>query len=399
MKTVKTPSLRKDSGQRRAQNRRKFPWTRVKDTVDLVAKLAASAAIVLAAYVAHNFQSAANVSTLLQQREQSDTTIRAEMFKAITERLFGAKGGSLPPDQKAVFSELLALNFHEHIEVKPLMLEIDSALAASMRSEKLGLKQRSAFKARREELWSVARRVRARQIAMLVAGAVDADASSSGGLLESARTATASFVGWIGLAQAASATRPHLERAHVEFLGVRFPANRRLPVQAGGTGCDVRAAEGQNGFAGEPMWVASPGGGSPIALIVEKAEWNAERFNLRVKLDSGRNTAPPVEGQLIADRGEAAKSGKQQLSPAITGQAAVLFETTWFDFPLTDNTLLASGDRFAVFIDEVCKPTADPGLGAVRLGVLWFPQDYFPPRERPTNYHQSREVLGLGNRA
>jgi hypothetical protein len=352
---------------------------------DLFAKLAAPAAVIAAAILAQNFQTASNVSQLLQQREESDTKIRAEMFKAITDRLFGEKGGSLPPEQKAVFSELLALNFHEHIEIKPLMLEIDAALAAALHSEKLGLKQKSAVKARREELWSVARRVRARQIAMLVADAVDADASSSSGLLQSARTAAAGFVSWIGLAQAASAPRPHLERGRVEFLGVRFPADRRLPVESSGIGCDVRAGEGQNGFAGEPMWVTSPGGGSAIALIVEKAEWNAERFNLRVKLDSGQNIAPSAEDQLI--------------SPAITGQSAVLFKTTWFDFPLTDNTLLASGDRFAVFIDEVCKPTTDPGLKAVRLGVLWFPKDYFPPRERPTNYHQSREELGLGNGA
>jgi hypothetical protein len=234
---------------------------------------------------------------------------------------------------------------------------------------------------------------------MLVADAVDADAYSSGGLLHSVHTAAASLVGWIGLAQAANATRPHLERAHVEFLGVRFPADRRLPVQAGGTGCDVLAGEGQNGFAREPMWIASPGGGSTIALIVEKADWNAERFILRVKLDSGQNIVPPAEGQFNIDRGEDGVSKKRQLSPAITGQAAVLFETTWFDFPLTDNTLLASGDRFAVFIDEVCTPKAHRGLGAVRLGVLWFPEDYFPPRERPTNYHQSRTELGLGNRA
>ena len=69
MQSVRNPSLRKTSAQRQAQMHGKFPWTRIKDTVDLVAKLGASAAIVLAAYVAHNFQSAANVSTLLQQRE------------------------------------------------------------------------------------------------------------------------------------------------------------------------------------------------------------------------------------------------------------------------------------------------------------------------------------------
>jgi len=341
----------------RTQSRLQRAWQIGKEVVDLAAKLAAPVAVIAAVILAQHFQSASNVSQLLQQREESDTRIRSEMFKAITDRLFGEKGGSLPPEQKAVFSELLALNFHEHIEVKPLMLEIDSALAANMRSEELDSEQRIALKARREELWSVARRVRARQVAMLVADAVDADASSNDGLLQSARTAAASFVGWMGLAQAASAPRPHLEKAYVEFLGVRFPpADRRSPLGSGGTGCDVRAGEGQNGVAGEPMWVVSPGGGSSIALIVEKAEWNVERFNLRVKLDSGQNTGTPMEGQLISDRGKATKSGKQRLSPAIAGQSAVLFKTTWFDFPLTDNTLLASGDRYAVFIDEVCRP-------------------------------------------
>ena len=66
------------------------------------------------------------------------------------------------------------------------------------------------------------------------------------------------------------------------------------------------------------------------------------------------------------------------------------FILTWFDFPLTDNTLLADGTRFSLAIDKV-----DPNEKTATIQLVWFPQDYFSARERPTNYRELRQKLGL----
>ncbi len=66
------------------------------------------------------------------------------------------------------------------------------------------------------------------------------------------------------------------------------------------------------------------------------------------------------------------------------------FRLTWFDFPLTDNTLLADGNRFAVVFDQF---HVDKKLVALKL--VWFPKVYFTPRERPINYSEFRKKLGI----
>lgn len=75
------------------------------------------------------------------------------------------------------------------------------------------------------------------------------------------------------------------------------------------------------------------------------------------------------------------------------GSADNDFLLTWFDFPFTDNTLLADGTRFSLVIDDVRLQQKK----AV-LKLVWFPQDYFSARERPTNYREFREKLGLNIR-
>jgi hypothetical protein len=55
-----------------------------------------------------------------------------------------------------------------------------------------------------------------------------------------------------------------------------------------------------------------------------------------------------------------------------------------------DNTLLADGTRFSVIIDQVREEARE----AV-IKLIWFPKDYFSPRERPTNYSEVRSALGL----
>ena len=84
------------------------------------------------------------------------------------------------------------------------------------------------------------------------------------------------------------------------------------------------------------------------------------------------------------------------------------FELSWFDFPLTDNTLLGDGTRFAIVLDQVYDMTgrfsdktvaqmATEATRRAKINIIWFPKDYIAARERPTNYREFRRSLGLDN--
>ena len=70
------------------------------------------------------------------------------------------------------------------------------------------------------------------------------------------------------------------------------------------------------------------------------------------------------------------------------------FDLTSFAFPFTDNAVLPSGNRFAFFIKDVSE-LDDTGTSKImRVGLRWFPQNYYPPTERPTDYKEFRKALG-----
>ena len=76
----------------------------------------------------------------------------------------------------------------------------------------------------------------------------------------------------------------------------------------------------------------------------------------------------------------------KQENPKLT-DTAYNFYLSWLDLPLTDNTLLPDGNRFAVYLRNFYNQT-------VSVTVMWFPKGYFTPRERPLNYSEVQELLG-----
>jgi hypothetical protein len=78
-------------------------------------KLAAPMAVVAAALLGYSLQGSLTVSPMPGQGADPDATLRARMFRPISERLFGAKSnaGDLAPAHKTVFTELPASNVHE----------------------------------------------------------------------------------------------------------------------------------------------------------------------------------------------------------------------------------------------------------------------------------------------
>ncbi len=74
------------------------------------------------------------------------------------------------------------------------------------------------------------------------------------------------------------------------------------------------------------------------------------------------------------------------------------FDLTSFAFPFTDNALLPDGNRFAFFIKDVSN-LDDTGTSKImRVGLRWFPQNYYPPTERPTDYKEFRRALGTSDK-
>jgi len=70
------------------------------------------------------------------------------------------------------------------------------------------------------------------------------------------------------------------------------------------------------------------------------------------------------------------------------------FSLTSFAFPFTDNSLLPNGNRFSFFIRDVSE-LDDTGTSKImRVGLRWFPRNYYPPTERPTDYKEFRKALG-----
>ena len=70
------------------------------------------------------------------------------------------------------------------------------------------------------------------------------------------------------------------------------------------------------------------------------------------------------------------------------------FGLTSFAFPFTDNAVLPSGNRFAFFIKDVSELDDSGTSKIMRVGLRWFPQNYYPPTERPTDYKEFRRALG-----
>jgi hypothetical protein len=79
----------------------------------------------------------------------------------------------------------------------------------------------------------------------------------------------------------------------------------------------------------------------------------------------------------------------------------VEFTVSPYALPFSDNTLLRTGNRFGVYIRQIgpsrepCEPpVCDPSTRLMR-SLIWFPRDFIPPRERPTDFEHIRRSLKL----
>ena len=93
---------------------------------------------------------------LMSQREQSDSALRKDMFQTIFDSFLKGSAGSL--DEQVLNLELLAYNFHESLNLKPLFIYLNKKIVSSNDREKTNLLKR---------LERVARDVAMRQLLVL----------------------------------------------------------------------------------------------------------------------------------------------------------------------------------------------------------------------------------------
>lgn len=306
---------------------------------DGFAKLLAAGAIVAAAVIANNYQQKMAATTLISQREQAESQLRASMFSDLIGPVVGPRkeGEQIDVSRERLLVELLALNFDEHFELKPLLMHVDGRLAGDLARARADGRPEAARSLAQERgaLRSVARRVIQRQIA--------------------------------ALSQGQEASGPAVHRAKVLTLTL---------CRSGPADPDACRGMGVYGF-GQAITDVSPDGEQGLTVLVTEPDWE----NQTLKVQTAVRPANPSDGTGGRDR---------------TGAIVNGFHLTWFDFPLTDNTLLGDGNRFALVLEALDAPAADCAAGCTAVvKLIWFPKDYFTPRERPIDYQEFRSRLGI----
>lgn len=300
----------------------------------------AASAILIAAIVANSFQSSNTATTLLSQREQADSSLRASMFHDLigpileSEKDNTGRERSIPVKREQLLVELLALNFHEHFELKPLMLHVDNRLA----QEKAKSADQAQEENTRESLRSIAHQIAERQIAMLT----KSDAHS----LPEQQTCIY-----------------RLE------LKERTQAAKQIPIP--------RPCSAHIAYFNDLISISSPNGTYSASFTITPKSWKDQTFDIKILATENNNSKALQEDAY-----------SQHLLKLPFADAEILL--TKFDLPFSENTLLGDGTRFSLVLDEISETKKE-----ATIKLVWFPQDYFPARERPTNHRQFREKLGL----
>ena len=309
------------------------------EIIDIVVKLVPAAAVLMAAFIANNFQAAMSTTNLLSQREQADSTLRANMFQGLINPILGSQkdGQDIPIDREQLMVELLALNFHESFELKPLMLHVEHRRAQQEIKEKFTDEEKTK---KINQLRSIARRVLQRQLAMISKGASDS---------RSVHQTCIYRIDLEGEAKAGGAQEypspppcSTIKRTFRELIEIKSP----------------------NGAYSLYLEIYPPHESDlQIHPSHESTSWEEQSFQVELSVFDHKHK------KSVADHD---------------------FMLTWFDFPFTDNTVIADGTRFSLVINAI-----DAEKKSARFNLVWFPQDYFSARERPINHSQFREKLGI----
>jgi hypothetical protein len=104
-------------------------------------------------------------SELMSKREESESALRKDMFQTIIGSFVNAKGkGDL--DASVLNLELLAYNFHESLNLKPLFLDLKRKIALEMKQSRSPA-GREEYQGYMDRLERVAREIARKQVIVL----------------------------------------------------------------------------------------------------------------------------------------------------------------------------------------------------------------------------------------
>ena len=295
---------------------------RILDWLDGLAKLVGASAVVLVALFANSLQSRLTGVSIQSQREQAESQLRASMFNSLIAPIAGTSGDKpMSVDRELILTQLLALNFNENFEMKPLMEDAVKRLAAEK------VTKNNEAEDPREPLWSIARRIAERQKASIGREWAASDSSPPGCL--------------------------------VYYLNLDGRTDRHAEPVSAGADCQVAAA------FGDIINLKSPDGNYTLRMVAVRPNWDDETIRVSTQPFLSSQTNPkPTDTQYN-------------------------FTLSWLDLPLTDNTVLPDGNRYATYIRSFYND-----FQTVSVTVMWFPKGYFTPRERPLNYNEVQMLLG-----
>jgi hypothetical protein len=320
------------------------PKSRILEFLEVLAKLVGASAVLVVALFANSLQSRLTGVSIQSQREQAESQLRASMFNSLISPIAGPQSDKpMPADREVILTELLALNFNENFEMKPLMEDAIKRLAA----EKAGRPKESDDP--REALWSIARRIAERQKAAIGREWSASESTKSSGMFSSLGSI---LTPWKSAADAPQGCRFY-------YLNLDARTQRHSEPVSPDADCQASAA-----FR-DIVDLKSPDGSYTLRLVAVDPNWEDQTI---------RVTAQPFLSS--------------QTNPKPT-DTQYPFTLTWIDLPLTDNTLLPDGNRFAAYIRSFYND-----FQTVGVTVMWFPKGYFTPRERPLNYNEVQELLG-----
>lgn len=319
-----------------------------------------------------------NTRATINQREQAESELRSSMFSELVNPLIeqaklsepsrpaetaapaaqseavAAVDPTLRPraDRLTLLAELLALNFHEHFELGPLLRYVEQLDGQTPEN--------------RRTLRSVARRVTGRQIAMI-----------GRDVTEPCRMASKGTVRFEKLRLTSAAGEPARDLACFLYQADDEGATAYVPTLECGL---RRGPDATRNW--QPLMTVSPDCRDELTITLRDLDWDRQSVSVEISVAS-RATASDKDGYHT-----------ERLD----------FTLSPYSLPFSDNTLLGSGNRFGLYVRQVdpdskaCKKIGCVSLDReMGLSFMWFPSDFYPPRERPTDFTRVRKALSIPN--
>jgi hypothetical protein len=209
-----------------------------------------------------------NSQSLRNQREESETNLRSAMFRELVgpllqseaEQVAAGDDGDLPRAQRlALLAELLALNFHEHFELGPLLRYVDALPGQTDEA--------------RARLRSTSRRVISRQLAPLLSSVVDETSHRNPVFLE--------------ISLNSDGTEPAGQPLSCALPEGTQPAGTALSLTCSSTA------------QGAPLRIVSPDGRDNLQVNVRAVNWASQTVGIYALLlganGESQGHTPPIE--------------------------------------------------------------------------------------------------------